>query len=267
MDAKAWNLKPVKENCEYLQKLDDDDDDEALSLCDLPLNSEAASDWDDFSGEDQSSSLDPDLFEFISEDFTSSASAYPKDNIIFCGKLISYKGENVDHEKEQNSDNTSKVKDAKKSCIFPWKSYSFNKLRSSSVKLQRKKSYRTCNTFLERSPDKKGADKYDFPMNKVSLQSSPSKSRWNLFAFGVGRYPMEMELNDIKTRQSKLSDSKMRLSLKRPAKTFRSDDRRELVDRSGKREKGWWGLLSIFGCKSYNANAMVKASLGFIPRV
>ncbi|KAF2318564.1 hypothetical protein GH714_008944 [Hevea brasiliensis] len=74
-------------------------------------------------------------------------------------------------------------------------------------------------------------------MNKVSLQSSPSKSRWNLFAFGVGRYPMEMELNDMKTRQSKLSDSKMRLSLKRPAKAFRSDDRRELADRSGKERK------------------------------
>lgn len=265
MDAKSWNLKPVKENNDYFQQLEDDDDEEeALSLCNLPLNSEAASDWDDFSREVQSSSIDQDLFEFFSEDFTSSSS-YPKDNIIFCGKLIT-----LDHGKEQKSENTIKAKEAKKtsSSTFPWKSsYSFNKLRSFSVKMQREKSYRTRKTFPEISPEKKCVDKYDFPMKEASLARSPTKSRWNLFAFGVARYPMEMELNDIKTRQIKLSDTKLSRSLKSPTKTSRSDDRRELGERSGKREKGWWGLLNILGCRSYHANAMVKASLGWIPSV
>ncbi|KAF2295835.1 hypothetical protein GH714_034430 [Hevea brasiliensis] len=267
MDAKAWNLKPFRDNYEYFQELGDEDD-EALSLCDLPLNSEAASVSDDFSSEDQRSSIDQDLFEFFSEDFTSASAYRPKDNnIIFCGKLIPYKGENVDG-KAQNSDNTSKAnKEANNNSIFPWKSYSFNKSRRYSVKTQQEKSYRTSKTSPELSPDKKCMDKYDFPMKKESLLASPTKSRWYLFAFGVGRYPMEMELNDIKTRQSKLSNGKMRRSMKSPAKTSRSDDRRELAERSRKREKYWWGLLNILGCKSYHANTMVKASLGCIPSV
>lgn len=259
----ACSFKPERENYEYFQELEDDED-EALSLCDLPLNSEEAaaySVWDGFSMEDQNSSLDQEFFEFFSENFTSS-SAYPKDNIISCGKLIPYKEENVDDKAENSEKLPSKAKEANTNSTFTWKSYSLNKLRSSSLKIIHENSYTTWKTNCQGPSPGKNVDKYTFPMRKVSFVASPTKSRWQLFTFRMGRYPIEMELNDIKTRQNKLSDDKIRRSMKSPAKSKKSRLDDQLAE---KREKSWWGLLSILGCKSYDANAMVKASLSCIP--
>ncbi|EEF32680.1 conserved hypothetical protein [Ricinus communis] len=259
MDTREyWSLDPVQENHGF--NYDDGDYDDALSLCDLALhNNSNASDWDDSSKEDQSSSFDQDLFEFFSEDFT--ASAYPKDNIIFCGKLIPYKGDKEEEQAHNLEKAISKPREGKRSRIFPWKTFS-------SSRSTRSKSYTTCKTFpdLASESNEYGMKRYNrVSMKKVSLLGGPARSRWYLFAFGVGRYPMEMELSDIKTRQSKLTDSKMRQSSKAPGKSKADDGREKLDGRGGKRARGWWSLLRILGCKGNQANAMVKASLGLMP--
>ncbi|KDP25738.1 hypothetical protein JCGZ_23959 [Jatropha curcas] len=249
MYAKDWLLKPVQENNDFEDF--DDENDETLSLSDLPLNNNSSSDYwvNDVANEDQeSSSFDQEMFEFFSakEDF--SAASSPKDNIIFCGKLIPYKGER-EQERSSCQNISDELKERKKSSIFSWKSFSLNRSKSTSalkIQQEQEKTYRTCKTFPEASSEKK----HDFPVKKVpALFSSPSKSRWYLLAFGIGRYPMEMELNDIKTRQNKLSDSKMRRSVRSPATMFQSDYVKELVERSGKRKRGWWGFIRGFGCK------------------
>ncbi|KAJ6322919.1 hypothetical protein OIU77_012705 [Salix suchowensis] len=122
------SFQPVHDSSE-LQ--DFDDAEETLSLCDLPLNGEA-SDWDDFSKEDQSlgSCFDQDFFEFFSEDFT--ASTHPKDEIIFCGKLITCKGETV-AEKTQNLESTKKARNTKKGFHFPMETILFQQVKQDHI--------------------------------------------------------------------------------------------------------------------------------------
>lgn len=236
---------------------DFDDAEETLSFCDLPLHNNGGSDWDeDFSKEDQRPAYDQDFFEFFSEDFA--AAIYPKDNIIFCGKLIPYKGATI-AEKAQNLEViTTQPKKTNRSCIFPWKSHSFNKsttTSSSKQQLQKKKSYRTCKSLPVRMSDKnkgykvtrKCVSKYDSSMKKVSILGSPMKSRWYLFAFGLGRFPTKMELSDMKTRQSKRRPMKMF-----PSSVHQHVDGSEMVkNSSGKKAKDLWGLLRLkvsFAC-------------------
>uniref|UniRef100_A0A2K1YY73 Uncharacterized protein n=1 Tax=Populus trichocarpa TaxID=3694 RepID=A0A2K1YY73_POPTR len=218
MVAKEMSLRQLQEDSE-LQ--DFDDEAETLSLCDLPLYN-CASDWDDFSKEDQNleTSFDQDFFEFFSEDFA--ASAYPSDNIIFCGKLIPYRGETVEEKAENLAGSTKKAKDSKKSFRFPWKSSSFNKPRTTPSKQLQEKS-----------------DK--------ALQVPLSENHgWYFSAFGVGRFPMEMELSDIKTRQNKKSPSKM----------FQSEKGIEMS--SKKRGKGLWSLLRVLRHNSHHSCAMAN---------
>ncbi|KAJ6986930.1 hypothetical protein NC653_020231 [Populus alba x Populus x berolinensis] len=257
MVAKETSLHqvPVHDNSE-LQ--DFDDAAETLSLCDLPLNG-YASNWDGFSREDQSlgSSFDQDFFEFFSEDFTAS-NIYPKDEIIFCGKLITCKGEAV-AEKTQILESTKKAKNTKKSFIFPWKSSSFNKSRATSSKQLQEKSDKTLQEPLSENhgfATRKYDDRYDFSMKKVSILATPTKPRWYFLAFGVGKLPMEMELSDIKMRQSKKSPSRMIQSEK-------------VIETSSgnKRGQGSWSLLRVLGCNSQHSSARAKASLGGAPIV
>ncbi|KAJ6892366.1 hypothetical protein NC651_025539 [Populus alba x Populus x berolinensis] len=229
MVAKEMSLRPLQEDSELH---DFDDEAETLSLCDLPLYNRANSDWDDFSKEDQNleTSFDQDFFEFFSEDFA--ASACPSDNIIFCGKLIPYRGETVEEKAENLTGSTKKAKDSKKSFRFPWKSSSFNKPRSTTT------------------PPKQPQEKSD-----KALQVPLSENHgWYFSAFGVGRFPMEMELSDIKTRQIKKSPSKM----------FQSEKGIEMS--SKKRGMGLWSLLRVLRHNSHHSCSMAnKASFGSAP--
>ncbi|KAG5219166.1 GTP binding Elongation factor Tu family protein [Salix suchowensis] len=214
MVAKEMSLRPLQDDSE-LQ--DFDDEAETLSLCDLPLYS-CASDWDDLSKEDQNlgTSFDQDFFEFFSGDFT--ASTCPSDNIIFCGKLIPYKGETVEEKAESLAGSTTKEKNSKKSFGFHWKPSSFNKSRTAPPKQLQQKSERTL---------------------QVPLSENHG---WYFSAFGVGRFPAEMELRDIKTRQNKKSPSKM----------FQSEEGIEMS--SKKRGKGLWSLLRVLGHSSHHSS-------------
>ncbi|KAM2999062.1 hypothetical protein FF2_040645 [Malus domestica] len=75
--------------------------------------------------------------------------------------------------------------------------------------------------------------------------------------FQMARFPTEMELRDIKNRQSR----------RMPSTMFRSFD--EGSDEKGNkgrndsksRAKGLWRLLRAVGCSSPHADAVVKAGL------
>ncbi|XP_031256172.1 uncharacterized protein LOC116114163 [Pistacia vera] len=245
------NVVPVQEgSCdEELQDFDLEEE-ETLSLCDLATHCSQESENyssinDDFSKEQSSS--DEDFFEFSSEDFT--ASTYPKDNIMFCGKLIRYK-EHPDGEQTQITNNTifNKKKKLlmKKKRIIPWKSFSFNKARqrttSSKQQQRREKGYNPQNY------------KYDDDSNKASPIANPIKSRWYLLAFGYGRFPTELELKDIKKRQNRRNNIPY-------ATMFRLDNEgcEKIKRRNEKRSSGsslWrlWRALRVLVCKSQKAN-------------
>ncbi|XVF83283.1 hypothetical protein PTKIN_Ptkin16aG0474200 [Pterospermum kingtungense] len=268
------------------------DDEETLSLCDLVTSSDATEYWNGDNGFSKEDDNGDNLFEFFSsEDFPASAAAatprgYPDKNIVFCGKLIQFKDQ---QQQQPNSENklpqslkTSKVKgdnhdddDTRSSCIFPWKmsQYSFNKSRtfpsSSKGSAQRKSLNKSLSLPVEESKGKYYGsvgggddrskklgddDKFDFSVKKVSVLATPVKSRWYLFAFGVGRFPMDMELKDMKLRQDR----------KRKAMKFQAP---EATDAGGKERrrsgKGMWRLLKVLGLKSKDRNGdVVEAAFG-----
>ncbi|KAF8370144.1 hypothetical protein HHK36_031839 [Tetracentron sinense] len=203
---------------DYTHLQDFDEADDALSLCDLPLYSDGT-EWED-SGKEypRPSSSDHEFFEF-SSDFSGEMNMIipPPNDIIFCGKLIPYK--------ESPTEDRAMRK-------------------SPSLKKQLQKL---------RNPSKK----CDLTARKESILSSSVKPRWYLLMFGLVKFPTEMELKDIRNRQSR----------RNPSSLFPAFDGGKSVKGIRSRGKGsFWGLLRAFGCKSH-ANAMVKASFGCIPQL
>ncbi|KAF5733764.1 hypothetical protein HS088_TW16G00204 [Tripterygium wilfordii] len=208
------------------------EEEDALSLCDLPLTSSSDSSWDEyFSNEnDQNSSLDDEgFFEFFSEDFT--ASTRPAaDKIIFCGKVIGSKEEEettMDRE-AQSQEFSAKIKGG-----------SFLKLRTTSSRHQVR------STGSHKTLSSQGS------LNKVSIISSPIvKSKWYVFAFGMGRYSMEMDQRSIKMRQSRRA----------PATMFQMVEKVEKIKGNERRSgKGLWGLLRLLGFKKNQKNTVSKS--------
>ncbi|KAL3719023.1 hypothetical protein ACJRO7_004033 [Eucalyptus globulus] len=88
-----------------------------------------------------------------------------------------------------------------------------------------------------------------------------SKCRWYLMAFGLARFPTEMALSEMRTRQSRNLEKR------------KSCDGGDEIVRSGdcggvSKGKGLLGLLRALGSgHRRRADALVKASLGCVPRV
>ncbi|XVE99360.1 hypothetical protein REPUB_Repub03eG0191500 [Reevesia pubescens] len=256
------------------------DHEETLSLCDLVISSDANDYWNDHQSINSPSDHHQDnFFEFSSEDFPSTAASTYNDNIIFCGKLIPCKDQQQQSIEDKPQSLKCKIKqenDEKKknisSCLFPWKisSHSFNKSTtfpsSSSAKESQGKIFnkslsmpasgsKNNNGKYGRDQSKKlGGEKFDFSVKKVSILATPVKSRWYLFAFGVGRFPMEIELKDMKMRQSRKS---MEMKFQVPdggggePENVKGDKERR------RSTKGLWRLLKVLGWKNKHTNAAV----------
>ncbi|XP_004308801.1 PREDICTED: uncharacterized protein LOC101301053 [Fragaria vesca subsp. vesca] len=247
MVAQLDSYLASEENPDHHQLQNQQDDpyeaEETLSLCDLPTYSDSAN-WNDFSKDYQSSSFDRDednFFEFFSEEFTASTYSTGNKDIIFCGKLIPYNKEapyvaaaEKKTQKNQEPGNKNLNSSTKKWSLFRWR-----RLRGS-----KHKSHRRC----------------DVPLGKVSiLSSNRSKSKWYLFMFGMARFPTEMELRDIKSRQSRRSPSTMFGANSEASDELMGKGNKEISD-SSNRAKGLWGLLRAIGCRSQHPNAVVKSS-------
>ncbi|VVA12289.1 PREDICTED: CCACVL1_23607 [Prunus dulcis] len=263
------NPTVLEEKTEQFQDQDPYEAEETLSLCDLPTHSDSAH-WDDCSKEYQSSSFDNDednFFEFFSEEFT--ASTYPSSgkDIIFCGKLIpckeapkSFEAEKTHHQ-DKEIGSTKRIRKgffrSWRSCSFHKTSKSFNsKISKPALQGKDPRSMNTCLSF----PTSKSYRKCE--LSKVSiLSSTPSKSKWYLFMFGMARFPTEMELRDIRTRQSRRSPSTMFRSFDEGSDQMEGQ-KGNMGRKSSNKAKGLWGLLRAVGCRISQPNTVVKA--GFL---
>ncbi|KAK6228160.1 hypothetical protein SCA6_000500 [Theobroma cacao] len=290
MGAQELNhgLETLQQNNDSWQEFGDEAE-ETLSLCDLVISSDASEYWngEQYHRNSSSSSSDhqhQDLFEFFStEDIPAAAAAaassnYQGNNIIFCGKLIPYRGQqqSIEDKPQRLESKVIKPENGTKnstSCLFPWKtSLSFNKSRtfppssssSAPAKASQRKSFnKSLSLPAEGSKNSKklGDDKFDFSVKKVSVIETPVKSRWYLFAFGVGRFPMEIELKDMKMRQSRKSKAMKLQPDGQPENAKCNKERRRSA-------KGLWRLLKVLGCKNKHTNAaVVQASYSCIPHV
>ncbi|XP_038889700.1 uncharacterized protein LOC120079551 [Benincasa hispida] len=248
---------------------------ETLSLCDLPIYSDE-SNCDDYSkpDDDQSASFDNEdtFFEFFSDDFSVSNSTYSgSDNIIFCGKLIPYKQPND----SQNKGRITSEKISEKNCLIQTKSHSFNGKKSSVIDSREIgytrttrggiKSFDPFSISLPKNPEyvkrkrRWKLEKCELPEERAMiLQPSPAKSRWFVFLFGSARFPKEMELSEMRTRQRRSSRTAMfRPSEERKVAAGRSNGKKTTV------QALWKKILRamVIGCSSSSdQNGAVKAS-------
>ncbi|XP_050386197.1 uncharacterized protein LOC126802595 [Argentina anserina] len=253
---------------QQLQNQQDDDPyeaEETLSLCDLPIYSDSAH-RNEFSKEYQSSSFDRDednFFEFFSEEFTASTYASENKDIIFCGKkLIPYIKE-VPHVAEEKKTIKKNTKTSNKSSTKKWGLFRWRRFRRSKSKVVTKYSKpsqvkdRRSNSISV--PTSKSC-KCDPSQWKVSvLPGNRSKSKWHLFLFGITKFPTEMELRDIRSRQSRRNPSTMFGIKCEASDEIMGKSTKEISSNTSSvsRAKGLWGLLRVMGCSSQHRNSLV----------
>ncbi|KAL0403471.1 UNVERIFIED_CONTAM: hypothetical protein Sradi_1987900 [Sesamum radiatum] len=259
-DSKDIHLDTLDEACE------------TLSLCDLPLYNDQSADWDQDLSLGQShgstssiSSSEHDCFEFFSQELdpstatTTAATVFPQETVMFCGKLIPYKQPSstkkdssiidVENKKQRND------KKERRWCPFRWKLNSStgskkqvgSKTRTKSTTLMHKKNCLGLYELPKKTYNTTKLGKGHGPMHKMSILTSSSSgklAKWHLFLFGISRFPAEVELRDIKSRQ--ITRRQFPSSPPPMFKFENGDD--EVIN--GERNRGWglWGLIKALSC-------------------
>ncbi|KAL5836382.1 hypothetical protein ACOSQ4_015879 [Xanthoceras sorbifolium] len=246
----------------------EDDGEEALSLCDLALNENDAG-FDEMTNKNnhscssrtptrRSSSEPPELFEFLSN-LSSSENMCPAEDMIFCGRLISstqpIKAQSREDKKPQAS-------------VFRRRSESLSELQTTST--TRSNSNRTSNSILRSSrsldyqklrrlSSSRNSPDSDMERNSSVRRSDKVKAvrpRWYLFMFGMVKFPPEMDLRDIKSRQFRRNTSSVMFP---PSE---SDGNFQGQRGSGKSS---WKFLKALSCKD-PASIAVTTSF-YVPHV
>ncbi|XP_022876698.1 uncharacterized protein LOC111394879 [Olea europaea var. sylvestris] len=209
-----------------------DEAEETLSLCDLPLYSTdgGSVDWgEDLSTESQgglnsTSSLEQDYFEFSSQEMSTSTIPLPPEYIIFCGKIIPYKQPAVPAKKDSKLVENKKMRGIG---LF-W-------LKLNSL---------FCGKSVEKNIEKKSLAILPESSKRMSIltSSSSGKARWYLLLFGITKFSTEMELRDMKNRQSRRQSN-----TSSPKFTFKRGEDKFTSTRTS-REMRAWGLIRALSC-------------------
>ncbi|XP_061361638.1 uncharacterized protein LOC133305431 [Gastrolobium bilobum] len=237
----------------YMESQEEEgEEEEALSLCDLPLNHNSTS-LDDKSFTKILRSQDNDEF-FNGFSSSSSSDMCPADDIIFCGKLVPFKDKNDNPQKNLVVEQT--------------KSLTHRRRSESLSSVTRSNSVSTCtgsrhvimrnsrSLDYSRLRDSSTAPEIDRNSSSRSVAASEvvakkaMKPRWYSLMFGTMKLPPEMELNDIKNRQVRRNPSTTMF----PA----TDSGKKLaVNRSS--GKVSWRILKALSCKDHSSVAVTTS--------
>ncbi|OWM65775.1 uncharacterized protein LOC116198821 [Punica granatum] len=261
---------------------------EALSLSDLPLGFDSdppsiETPYNDLSNHParRSSSQPQDFFEFLTDvDLISSDHIMcSADDIIICGKLIpfkeppaySYRSLNphnpfADDQENRQQEEEEEPKQVQRKATLGLRSrsesssnlHSINapesKLTRNSRSLDYRKLHRFSSPMMSNSPE-------TVNMNSSSVKSfgklgdvlakRATRPRWYVFMFGMVKFPAEMELEDIKTRQLRRNPTTLFVP---------TNETTEAATRGGRssmsRNKGSWKLLKALSCKDHTSVAV-----------
>ncbi|XVF47701.1 hypothetical protein PTKIN_Ptkin03bG0131800 [Pterospermum kingtungense] len=238
-----------------------EDAEEALSLCDLPLGIETIKNPENdnhlqkilpIQSRRSSSESAPEFFEFVT-DFSSDLC--PADDIIFCGKLIPLKFQHVPFQTRKNYC----FQEKRKAHVLLKRSESFSELRSDFI--YRSDSSKNSATLLKnsRSLDYQKLQRHDMERNPSTRsvdksKVSPKKAvkpRWYVFMFGMVKFPPEMELKDMKSRQCRRSPSVMFPPV--------HDCGKKLVGNRSSGKGSSWNLLKGLSCRDYTSAAVTTS--------
>ncbi|EXB54749.1 hypothetical protein L484_012849 [Morus notabilis] len=256
---------------------DQEEAEEALSLSELPLSNDMSSKNNTTNSNRRSASEPPELFEFFS-DLSSDHNMSSAEDIIFCGRLIPFR------EQSPPKFNFSKDFDEKPTSGFRRRSESLSELQSSGVSrsssntkarmvmrnsrsLDYQKLRRAWNTSavspaldIDRNSSTKSVGKRDVSPKKAG------RVRWSSFLmFGTVKFPAEMELGDIKSRQAR-RNVPITTTLFPPMDSGGNlPVSRSNSSKSGGGGGGSWRLLKALSCKDH-ASVAVTASF-YVPNV
>ncbi|KAF6138487.1 hypothetical protein GIB67_022521 [Kingdonia uniflora] len=257
-------LEETQKSCRTVEDEDlnyNSDADEVLSLCNLPLGD----DWEDLSDskeDDHLQSRDDELFEFFND---LNHNMFAAEDIVFCGKLLPYKLSPLDY--HLNNDSTRKsishrksdsLSDIQRSQSSTKGQYRRNSYSLDYREMQRAPSVKMSRTTSPRRNDWIPISKYTSKNNsdsKVSVSSSPAKSRWPLFMFRLIKPSPQIELRNTRNRQ------------RSPSSTFSESDGENTVSAKRKEGKGYWKLLRALSCTGQANMVLTASSLGCMPEV
>ncbi|KAL8093256.1 hypothetical protein AgCh_035228 [Apium graveolens] len=253
----------------------DEEDEETLSLCDLPIYCASPPSKNDNGGllgcnsskEDNytSSPLDrkSDHFEFYNDEWTSAIS-HPADSILFCGKLIVNKG----YKQFSVSENPQKLLEATKrhteeqSSVLQW---NFNSRTSKPHDEKGKCMNKENRSSLMYGPSSNNASmsngindhKYDVLAHKITILKPPTRTRWFVLLFRSTRIPTEKEIRETRQRQNKKIISGQSQVVSGKTRGSKS------------RAIRWWKLIRVLGCSNnlHRADAVIKSSHSCAPLV
>lgn len=239
-------MKEVKFSRELDDGQEDSEAEESPSLCDLPLGEDSNKNMSGSKEADFPVSPDHDIFEFYTHFNTQTMRA--AEDIMFQGELLPYRSPPpLEYNSRRGflhrkSDSLSHLQPSPTVRFTrSSQSHDYAKLpRSSSARMVRAKS-------MPQPNNRPSADKC----------FGTAKPKWRLLMFGSLRTPTEMELKDIRNRQSR----------RVPTRWFPTHNAEEQVSADKRDEhKGSWRLLRALSCKG-EANGVITDALGCIRHV
>ncbi|KAL4311954.1 hypothetical protein GQ457_01G049790 [Hibiscus cannabinus] len=237
----------ISSNIQVLhEEEEEEEEEEALSLCDLPLdlhtNTIPRNDPNHVARTRISSPESVfEFFRFRNDDNGSDMRS--AEDIISGGKLVPF-GEKPHVVLRKRSGSLSEFRSSSSA-----KSGDALLRISRSLDSQKQKLHRL--DVKERVGSKKS-----FDQSEVSIKKNMVKPRWYVFVFGSVKFPPEMELKDIKSRQFR----------RNPSVLF-PDDGKKAADTNRSSEKNKcssWRLLKALSCRDYTSVAVTTSF--YLPR-
>ncbi|KAK6127067.1 hypothetical protein DH2020_039191 [Rehmannia glutinosa] len=248
----------------------EEEEEETISLCDFPLNSdEPEKIKDSYKAQDKrrSTSEPSDFFEFFNNDITISEMSLAED-IIFCGKLVPYKNQHqflkslsaddATHFSRRNRHSFPElINPTIRSNTLTSAPPPRSNFRSIDGKMLRRRRNSNMLVKSEAADIRRSSSKSSA---RSESSKAVSKSRWFVLMFGPLKlkHQQEMDLREIKSRQIRRNQRSF----------FPSVDAGGEIPGSRSERRSFWGgldLLKVLSCRSH-ASVAVTASVGFVQR-
>lgn len=191
------------------QHCQEEEKEEALSLRDLPLNAENLNPTATPTTTKEHCEPSPELFEFLT---STSYDVSPAENIIFCGKLIPLNYQNALFSPPEHISPRIRARSESLSAIqghklnHPGSSTVGRRDNAGPMRTSRSLNYRKLSrgqNTVHSPPENSSTAKNTAKPETASSGSGKSvrRPRWYVIMFGMVKFPPEIELKDIKSRQ------------------------------------------------------------------
>lgn len=228
---------------------------DVLSLSELPLDS---NDFEEMTRSQPEPPYDDQVFEFVSVDHPSFEMS-PAEDIIFCGNKLTPSSSSSfdDSPKHQQTKIASNIHERKKQHR---RSESLSEFGSYATRCSQNREVLMMRTSRSLDDQKMGR----FSNSKASTDSADKRPagkpspRWYFPMFGISKFPPQMDLRDIKSRQVRRATASVMLDAQRNFPDNRSSSK---GSSSSSSSSSSWKFIKALSCKDH-ANVAVTLSQG-----